>query len=557
MISIDFNKDLPFSIFSFLHWDEHGRERLSVLVKGSFLLDQNGRFVAAREKPDILFEDQFSGEVNASSLKMESDIAPFKPKTDISFNAIARSPEAKALTSWPVRFEITDNENKLLSYNFHVTGQRFFEPKKNGEKGQKYWELGEMAKTSSVPINYEHSFGGTIKISEEEVKTHPYNPVGRGLVSDYLLEQDVKVAIAQIGILAELNEPKPDQEMTVCGIAPLVKSWLPRQALAGTFDENWFGQRHPRMPEDFNFHYWNSAPLPLQIAPYLRGDEVLRLSGLSHDPRPLILTLPGAGIGARVFRHGSMQAQALRLQLDTIHGDIGSENREDHRFTLIWRAVIDEPDDIAEIILHPAALPSLSTDLGNGEESLAHKTSENKEARDILQSRRRGIEAGSNRMDAQGGSAASVAALSMLASDAMPLFSVMLISGAKADFYEQEDKILVTQSGTLETIHIGSKGFIYAQADGHSGSLSNPDNPSHTLQKIDERVILYVRLMNEEVLVWRPVIAHWHGDLRFYISLQNVPPGEIWEFRPDRRVVAEWRHFNGNDYLVATALSDY
>jgi len=547
MIDIHFNKDLPFSIFAFLHWDERGHERLSVLVKGSFLLDEQGRLLISREKPEILLNEQFSGAPNESSLKLESDIAPFKPKTDISFNAIARSPEAKELTSWPVRMDFVGDKERRRSYNFHVTGKRFFEPKKNGEKGQKYWVLSDMTKTSCVPITYENSFGGTVNISQDEVKTHPYNPVGTGLVSDYLLEQDMRIAVPQIGILAELNEPKPGVEMTVCGFAPIVKSWLPRRALAGNFDKNWLNQRHPQMPEDFDFHYWNSAPLPLQLSPYLRGDEMVRLSGVNHTPHPITLVLPGAGIGARVLRQGIEQVQAVQLQLDTFHGDVTSENLADHRFTLIWRAVIENPADIAEIILHPAALSSIATRQGEDGEMVAHKTGENKEARDILQDRKDRIDA----RDAQTGIATNT--VTALASGATPLFSVMLVKGGKADFHKQGDKIFVARAGSSEIIHIGSQDFIYAQDEAKAVSDNRPNAP----QKIDDIVTLYVRLMTEEVLVWRPVIAYWHGDMRFYINLQNIPAGEKWEFRPDTRIRAEWRHFNGQDYLVAVSLSDY
>jgi len=570
MINIAFNKDLPFSIFSFLHWDLEGRERLTVLVKGSFLLGENARLIASRDKPEILFEDQFKGEANASSLIQESDLAPFKPKTDISLNAIARTPEAKELASWPVRIDIAGR----LSYAFHVTGARFFEPCKNGSKGSKYWAVSDIKKTHLVELDYEHSFGGTVKISEDDVKSYPYNPVGTGLVSDYLLEQDMKVAIAQIGVLAELNDPKPDEEMTVCGIAPIVKSWLPRRSLAGNLDERWLANRHPLMPEDFDFNYWNAAPRPLQAAPYLQGHEMLRLHGLSHDPRPISLILPGAGLGARLFRHNAKSAESLSLQLDTFHGDICSENREDHRFTLIWRATFDRPDDIAEIILHPAALKVAPT---QEETKTNDRAGEDRKAQDILQNRKEKNDATLTQSPlsaptataltsaivpmaaSPSAPAAQMTATPILTRDSAPLFPVMLVNGKEADFYvqEQENRVFVTQPGTAEIIHIGAKDFIYAAMNNPKSATTNLENPPHMPQKINEKVTLYVRLLKEEVLVWRPVIAHWHGGQRFYITLQSVPAGEIWEFRPNTHVIAQWRHFNEGDYLVAVALSNY
>jgi len=544
--NIAFNKDLPFSIFSFLHWDERGRERLSVLVKGHFKPDQNGRLRAVPDKPEILFNDVFSGALNESSLERESDIAPFKPKTDISFNAIARSPEAKNLASWPVRIDVDGR----VSYAFHAAGARFFEPQKNGHKGSKYWRMSDMEKTVAVPLDYEHSFGGTVQISDEEVKTHPYNPVGTGLLSNYLLEKEVRIAVPQIGILAELNDPKPDQEMTVCGIAPLVKSWLPRRAFAGKFDEQWLTSRQPQMPEDFDFNYWNAAPLPLQLTPYLRGDETLRLSGLWHAPHPVNLVLPGAGIGARVRRTGSSEAELLSLRLDTVHGDVRCEKIEEHLFTLIWRATFDNPDEIDEIILHPAAL-SRDQSIAENEQQAAtsHVRQENEEARDILQNRQKKIAAS---LDAN---PEANAILSVMTAGMTPLLAVTLANGKQADFYIRPDdnRVLITRQGTSEILHIGNHDFIYAQLN----APQSPENPSHAPQKIDERVTLYVRLLDENVLVWRPVVAYWHGGTRFYIALQPVPKGEVWEFRPDTRVIAEWQHFNGENYLVAVKSSNH
>ncbi|MGO9769062.1 MAG: DUF2169 domain-containing protein, partial [Roseiarcus sp.] len=60
------------------------------------------RALPFREQPPILLQDVFYGEPNASSLRRQSDLAPGRLATDVTFEAIARAPEGKLLPSWPV-----------------------------------------------------------------------------------------------------------------------------------------------------------------------------------------------------------------------------------------------------------------------------------------------------------------------------------------------------------------------------------------------------------------------------------------------------------------------
>src|SRR5690606_2955093 len=230
----------------FRHWDLDGCEMGVLIVKGSFQIDKGERSKRIlRLQPDILLSDAFYGEANASPLKQESELAPFKPGTDVTFCAIARSPEAKDLESWPVQFNIREK----LAYGFHVFGQRYWEP--SGSRNAGHWKLSSIQPISELPLTYAYAYGGTVQKSEDEVATHAYNPVGQGLLNDYLLSLEATVAAPQIGLLGEFAAACPKTPMTVCGCGPLTKSWLPRLALAGTFDEAWLRERHPRMPVDY------------------------------------------------------------------------------------------------------------------------------------------------------------------------------------------------------------------------------------------------------------------------------------------------------------------
>ncbi|WP_180899131.1 DUF2169 family type VI secretion system accessory protein [Martelella soudanensis] len=350
---------LPFPCLFFRHWYLDGSEMGVLVVRAVFDIREGRRAVLPKEQPEMVLSDIFSGEANLSSLKQESEIAPFKPKTDLTFSAIARSPEEKSLESWPVRVDIArpgadgGMPEVIGSHGFHVFGERLMEPE--ATKGGKRWRLSSVAPVKEVPLTYEHAYGGTVKIDEESEDTHVFNPVGRGMVSDYLLEAGEALPAPQIGLVGEFAAWVPGTEMTVCGIAPLTKSWQPRLALAGTFDDAWLRERHPRMPADYGYGFWNAAPQALQFRPFLTGMEQITVHGMRHDPAPYRFCLPEGGLKA-VVRYANADDRTLVLRLDTVHCDIADPDPEKHVMTLVWRQAIENPDDVTAIEILPHAL---------------------------------------------------------------------------------------------------------------------------------------------------------------------------------------------------------
>ena len=50
------------------------------------------------------------------------------------------------------------------------------------------------------------------------------------------------------------------------GFGIVGRAWAPRLALAGTYDESWEDNQWPGLPQDFDFGYWNGAPVDQQVA---------------------------------------------------------------------------------------------------------------------------------------------------------------------------------------------------------------------------------------------------------------------------------------------------
>lgn len=70
---------------------------------------------------------------------------------------------------------------------------------------------------------------------------------------------------------------------TPAGFGIVGRSWAPRLALAGTYDQNWEDHHWPGLPQDFDFTYWNGAPADQQVA-YPTPDARIELFNLV-DPR--------------------------------------------------------------------------------------------------------------------------------------------------------------------------------------------------------------------------------------------------------------------------------
>ncbi|MGO4870622.1 MAG: DUF2169 domain-containing protein [Roseiarcus sp.] len=294
-----------------------------------------------REQPPILLQDVFYGEPNASSLRRQSDLAPGRLATDVTFEAIARAPEGKLLPSWPVAVMIGGR----AAAAFEVRGPAHWEP--TGLRSRN-WRLSDPARVSEIPVRYEFAYGGSALDAEGKEAYFEFNPVGRGYLGAMSPQGRTREA-PQLGLAADFANAAPQKPWTVVGLGPVGRAWLPRRIEAGTFDDAWKRERWPRMPADYSLGYWNCAPPSLRFSPWLRGDETVRAVGLRHDPRPYEFTLPGARAACLMARNDGLRSEELPLALQSVHIDIASADSSLHRVSLTWGASFPSPEGIAKL----------------------------------------------------------------------------------------------------------------------------------------------------------------------------------------------------------------
>ena len=68
-----------------------------------------------------------------------------------------------------------------------------------------------------------------------------------------------------------------------------------------------------------------------------------------------------------------------------------------------------------------------------------------------------------------------------------------------------------------------------------------------------EIATVHVRLLDEEVDVWRPVHAERLSGVTYRLSAAPTPEDEVWSFQPGDIVVAERRAGGPDGLLIAVA----
>lgn len=296
-----------------------------IVLRGSFRIDVDKRtlFPAEKQEDIVLVETPFTEDV-LESLRYETDLSPFKPSTDIHINATTYAPNGQPKRSWLCSAEFADH--KLV---IEACGPNSWQ-----RVGRKWYQQA-VEPCSQVPLRYDHAFGGEYQSGKTSV-AYTKNPVGRGWIDkDYLPDTNI-IQGSQL-VMAGQKIESPFAELDVAGLLPIHRSWQPRLKLAGTFDEEWAEIAWPYWPDDYQNAFHNSANPALISDKYAEGGEPVVLKNL-HKELPVIeFSLPNYTVMGLVrYESGAMEVRPAYL--DTVYIDVESENQEEHRVFLTWRA---------------------------------------------------------------------------------------------------------------------------------------------------------------------------------------------------------------------------
>ncbi|MEG0279427.1 MAG: DUF2169 domain-containing protein [Morganella sp. (in: enterobacteria)] len=214
---------------------------------------------------DVHFDDDIK-----KSIRYESDLSPYKPKTDVIINATAFSPGNRATAAFDVGVQLGKYIKPL-----RIHGPRYWIHDSFG------WELSPAEPVKSLDIRYEYATGGTLNI-HDKIFASPANPSGMGWYPKEYLKQCGEIILPGPQIespeapITHISQPvRPD------GFGFFGRSWQDRIKYAGTYDDNWLEKQHPFPPVDFKFNYWCGAHPSLQIPHIEVGNKLpVKLFGL-------------------------------------------------------------------------------------------------------------------------------------------------------------------------------------------------------------------------------------------------------------------------------------
>jgi len=298
--------------------DRDGYETLVVVLKGTYAVGAEG-CVPAEQQAEIVAADQYAGEPGKSSTRYESDLALYKPATDVVMLGHAYAPK-KGTRQMEVSLRVGPVGLKARVSGDRRWGYFITLPRMSGPKP-----------FEKIPLTFERAFGGAQPAKDG--KTIEFmdgrNPVGTGYVRKGRRKFISGLAVPNI------EDPKRTlrrvgQKPPPVGFGFVGRYWLPRREYLGTYDEAWKASRLPLLPEDFDERAFNGAPSVLQAVPHLAGGEPVRAVGVTPG-KPLRFDLPTWRPAMDAYFEGKWVA--LEPLLDTVVFE-----PDFPRVCLTWRA---------------------------------------------------------------------------------------------------------------------------------------------------------------------------------------------------------------------------
>jgi hypothetical protein len=328
--------------------NEDGAQVFAVLVKRTYAIRPGQAALRTeRARPfvqaDVYYDD---GDPETSTVKYESELAPYKPATDVVVIGKAFAPRGKPVARLDVAVEVGGHKKVI-----RVTGDRHCLFRDNRPP-----TFTEPAEFTEMEVRYERAYGGKDERSRPELPFYyPRNPMGTGVAVS-----NTRAAVDGL-VLPNLEDPgdlltpervvlgEPDRwnkQPLPQGLGWFQPAWYPRCSFVGSVPgfvdpdevmrEEALGlvprgqialARRFQLPS-YDVRYNNGASLGLAL-PFLKGDEAVRLTHLTAEG-DLRFTLPG---------------DRPRISLDLGQGENGLDvvlhtvcvRLEDMQVDLVWR----------------------------------------------------------------------------------------------------------------------------------------------------------------------------------------------------------------------------
>ncbi|APR88436.1 hypothetical protein A7982_13785 [Minicystis rosea] len=267
-----------------LFWTVEGRTFLTILAKATFAMVPGGVAELAAPLP-IEREDRTFGNHPARSVEAASDLAPWRPRCDVTFIGSAHASSGKPATATSARLAVFRDGRALVDRTLHVYGDR----------------EGDVIKPFvAMPIVYERAMGGP------------------------------GVSVNPVGSEAPNVVDAADAGRAGC-FGPVARTWPSRKRLIKDVSREALSGPIVHVPEGFAWDYYQAAP-DAQRIDRLTGGEWIVLDGLSATEARLQTQVPG--LAAQVVLTGGDVSTRTQVALVADTLAIDGERR---CFSIVWR----------------------------------------------------------------------------------------------------------------------------------------------------------------------------------------------------------------------------
>ena len=263
-----------------LRWpDVDAKPKLTIVVKATYMIPLESEDPRPTPKQLPIFNNDIMTETKPPSIRFESDLVPFKPCTDVVLVGHAYAPDGKPATELVAGLRVGQ-----LRCGVAVIGDRQWQTQLLDKP-----TVSHTQPFRAMELVYERAFGGFDKPAGMYCKE---NHVGTGFIGKRTIERLEGLRLPNLEdprnlINAWNSKPRP------VGFGFYGRGWAPRLAYAGTYDDKYMKERHPLLPADFSFRFFNGAHPDLQVGGYLRGDEDVDLLNVCPDASRVHFRLPG------------------------------------------------------------------------------------------------------------------------------------------------------------------------------------------------------------------------------------------------------------------------
>ncbi|MDI1435957.1 DUF2169 family type VI secretion system accessory protein, partial [Polyangium sorediatum] len=266
----------------------------TVVCKATFSLAP-GTSPLAEDPEDIAAADEHWDDDTNRSLRVPSDVVPFKPRADVLLVGSAHAPQQVPARSVVARLLVGEVDKSI-----EVTQDRWFQPDGSLAEGQRF---------TRMPLVFERAGGGPDTANPVGVRAGWADAMGRVRVPN----------ITWPGVTLRA----PSDFVEPVGFGPLAPAWPARRerlgALArGSLPERWY---ESHIPDGFDFRYFNAAP-PDQQTDFIPPNARILLENLHPSVPRLVTSLPGLAPVFLVEGRGQgpqpMRADTLWIDTDRL-----------------------------------------------------------------------------------------------------------------------------------------------------------------------------------------------------------------------------------------------